>query len=158
MHVVTTKSDKADEQQAQVKKRAAELEEQNVPIILNPFFAKLWPQNSTMEYPWTSPHITTNTDNRAASWRQMQLTSPPIFCVDMCIWYTRSRGRSDQTHWSTGYSDTGITLGNLAESLAACARKKTLQWMVLQEASWWVRSADVVMMPEFDEDSRKDEK
>lgn len=128
------------------EKSAADLESAKVAMILNPFFTKLWPQDPTNMT--LKPYITARTDNKAASWRRMQLTSPPILQLDMSVWYTKPNGKGNQMMPSTGKVGTGVTLGHVADLLATLPSRLTLHWMSLNGQAWWARSADAVVVPE----------
>jgi hypothetical protein len=127
------------------EKRAAELEKAQMLIIVNPFFTKLWPQDPTNMT--NQPCITVSTDNKSASWRRMQLTSPPTLQVDMNAWYTNPSGKGNQMRPSTGKIATGVTMGHLADLLATLPSKHKLHWMLLDGHAWWARSADAVVVP-----------
>ncbi|KAK3111476.1 hypothetical protein LTR53_013242 [Teratosphaeriaceae sp. CCFEE 6253] len=125
---------------------AARLEADGIPIILNPFFTSIWPQDPTNMT--SSPHGTAPATPISASWRRMQLTSPPVTRVDMHLWYTK-KSKGGQLLPSTGYVPTGVTLGDVADVLADQPRKfMTLHWIQIMSHAWWVRSADAVVVPE----------
>jgi hypothetical protein len=58
------------------EKTCKQFELESIPIILNPFFTKFWPQDPTNMT--NSPIITIKAKEHAASWRRMQLTCPPM--------------------------------------------------------------------------------
>ena len=64
--------------------QAVILETNGIPIILNPFFTSLWPQDPINMT--SSPYITVPDISKPASWRRMQLTSPPTLEIDIQIW------------------------------------------------------------------------
>lgn len=122
-------------------------------VILNPFFTKLWPQDPTnMTY---NPYITVAADNNSASWRRMQLTSPPMKQLDMNLWYSKN-GQGNQMCPSTGPVSTGVTLGHLSDLLASLPKKLKLHWMQVHGDVWWARSADAVVLPKEREISDDD--
>ena len=60
---------------------AREVEQTGVHVVLNPFFTMLWRQgtsNMTL-----SPYLRASAKYEAASWRRMQLTSPPTRSMNM---------------------------------------------------------------------------
>jgi len=63
---------------------AAEVEKAGLYVIVNPFFTSLWPQDP--KNMTSSPFITTPASQKMASWRRMQLTSPPILRVGLQVW------------------------------------------------------------------------
>jgi len=141
LHLVYTDPGSTKEAQASV------LVAQGSNIILNPFVTSLWPQDPTNMT--SSPHITVPTTVKGASWRRMQLTSPPIVQADLHLWITKG-GKGSQLLPSTGKAPagTGVTLGDLADLLADQPKKGvTLHWMEVQSHAWWVLSADAVVVP-----------
>ena len=127
--------------------QAAELEKTGTPIILNPFFTSIWPQDPTNMT--SSPYLTTaaSASPQTASWRRMQLTSPPVLQVDLNLWYTKANGRGNQATPSTGNVPSGVKLGHLADLLAAQPKKLKLHWMQIHGHEWWVRAADADVVP-----------
>ena len=126
---------------------AAELEKTGIPIILNPFFTSIWPQDPTNMT--SSPYLTTiaSASPQTATWRRMHLTSPPVLQVDLNLWYTKANGRGNQMNPSTGKVPSGVKLGHLADLLGAQPKKLKLHWMQIHGHEWWVRSADAVVVP-----------
>jgi hypothetical protein len=61
--------------------------------------------------------------------------------------YTKSNGQGSQLLPSTGHVPTGVTLGHLADMLAAQPKKLEYHWMMLHGAASWARSADAVVLP-----------
>ncbi|KAK5111587.1 hypothetical protein LTR85_011816 [Meristemomyces frigidus] len=148
LHLITTASGSTKEVQAADIGKAGG---SGTPIIVNPFFTSLWPQNPTNMT--SCPYITVTNSSSAGkttpspSWRRMQLTSPPILQVDLNLWYTNSKGKGNQLLPSTGKVPSGVTLGHLADLLAAQPKKLDLHWMQVQGHAWWVRSAAAVVVP-----------
>ena len=142
LHVIFTESGETKEEYA------SELEKKNISIILNPFFTKLWPQDpkNMTNCPYNM-HIPSD-NNEAASWRRMQLTSPPLLELDMSLWITKPKGKGTQMRPGTGRVETGVTLGHVADLLATIPKKLERHWMSLDGHAWWVRSADAVVVPE----------
>ena len=134
LHLVTTAPDNLEE------KQTAELNQAEIPIILSPFFTKLWPQDPTNMT--SKPYITVSTQNQTASWRRMQLTAPPMLQLDMSAWYTNPSGKGKQLRPSTGKIATGVTLGHVADLLETLPSRHMLHWMSLDGHVWWARSAD----------------
>lgn len=62
--------------------KPSDIERKGVEIILNPFFTSLWPQNPTNTS--LSPRVPDGPPT--ASWRSMQMTSPPMTCVALNMW------------------------------------------------------------------------
>ncbi|KAK4555320.1 hypothetical protein LTR86_007617 [Recurvomyces mirabilis] len=124
---------------------AAEIESKGEHIVLNPFFTSLWTQDPTNMT--LSPSIKTLITSKTASWRRMQLTSPPVQSISMSVWYTKPNGRGNQLVPSTGKVPTGVTLGHLADLLAAQPKKLTMHWMQIHGYVWWSRSSDAVVVP-----------
>lgn len=127
--------------------QATELEKAGDPIVLNPFFTSLWPQDRTNMT--SSPRISlpASAFHPTASWRRMQLTSPPILQVDTSVWFTKSSGKGTQLLPSTGKVPSGVTLGHIADLFAAQPRKLTLHWWQIHTSAWWARSADAIVVP-----------
>ena len=134
LHLVNTASGSTEE------KQAAQLDQAKIPIILNPFFTKLWPQQPTNMT--NKPYITVSIANQTASWRRMQLISPPMLQLDMSVWYTNPSGKGNQMRPSTGKIATGVTLGHVADLLTTLPSRHTLHWMSLDGHARWARSAD----------------
>lgn len=66
--------------------------------------------------------------------------------------FTNQNAKGKQLDPSTGHVSTGVTLGHLADMLAAQPRGLEYHWMMLHGASAWVRSADAVVLPNGDVD------
>ena len=148
MHLVHTTSGESKEM------RASELETQGIPIIISPFFTLLWPQdpkNQTLK-----PRMAMSNTAKSASWRRMQLTSPPMLQLDMSLWITKSNGKGTQLRPSTGKVAIGVTLGHLADLLASVGRGLTLHWIQIDGYAWWMRSADAIVVPKEGETSNYD--
>lgn len=133
----------ADSTGAIKEQTALQLEQAGIPIILNPFFTKLWPQHPTN---MTNCPYTRIFTNECASWRHMQLTSPPTLEVSMSVWYTNPSGKGNQLRPTTGRVDTGVTLGHLANLLASLPSKLERHWMSIDSHAWWARSADTIVV------------
>jgi hypothetical protein len=70
---------------------AAYIAHDNIAIVLDPVFILLWPQDL---YNMTcSPDLTLASTPRSASWRRMQLTSPPISSIGISVWVTGGKTR-----------------------------------------------------------------
>ncbi|KAK3052705.1 hypothetical protein LTR09_006187 [Extremus antarcticus] len=140
-------------------KTSTELEDADIPIVLNPFFTKLWPQDpcnmTNIAYLTLSGQIKgaswKRLQSKGASWRRMQLTSPPMVQFDASIWATPITGPGtagrpgQQLRPSTGHVATGVTLGHVADLLATIPKKLDLHWMMVDGHAWWARSTDAVM-------------
>ncbi|KAK3708403.1 hypothetical protein LTR37_011499 [Vermiconidia calcicola] len=124
---------------------SANLEKAKVPIILNPFFTKLWPQHPTNMT--TAPYITLPSQSKTASCRRMQLTSPPMVQLDASVWATRPNGKGTQLRPSTGRVPTGVTLGHVADLLLSISSRLTLHWVSIDGHAWWAMSTDALVAP-----------
>ncbi|KAK4889199.1 hypothetical protein LTR27_011957 [Elasticomyces elasticus] len=133
-------------EEAQTKEAyAIDLEKRGEQIILNPFFTSLWPQNPTNMT--SCPRITTSHLPKTASWRRMQLTSPPMLQVDISLWYTKPNGKGSQLVPSTGKIPSGVTLGHIADLLAAKTKKLNVHWIQVIGHEYWLRPADAIVVP-----------
>jgi len=133
-------------EEAQIKEAyAIDLEKRGEQIILNPFFTSLWPQHPTNMT--SCPYVRTSQSPKTASWRRMQLTSPPMLQVDISLWYTKSNGKGSQLVPSTGKTPSGVTLGHVADLLAAKTKKLNVHWIQVIGHEYWLRSADAIVVP-----------
>lgn len=78
LYLVTDAAGKAQ------KLSPSKAEQAGAQIILNPFFTSLWPQDPTNMT--LSPRLTVANSVPTASWRRMQVTSPPSTFVSMNMW------------------------------------------------------------------------
>ncbi|KAK3625766.1 hypothetical protein LTR22_023420 [Elasticomyces elasticus] len=133
-------------EEAQIKEAyAIDLEKRGEQIIFNPFFTSLWPQHPTNMT--SCPYVRTSQSPKTASWRRMQLTSPPMLQVDISLWYTKSNGKGSQLVPSTGKTPSGVTLGHVADLLAAKTKKLNVHWIQVIGHEYWLRSADAIVVP-----------
>ncbi|KAK5731334.1 hypothetical protein LTR15_001273 [Elasticomyces elasticus] len=115
--------------------RAVELEKRGIPMVLNPFFTWLWPQDPT-NMTWT-PHNPPTASLKTASWRRMQFTSPPMLKADLQIWYSYGDAGGNQLLPTTGNVATGVTLGHIANVLTAqLIDNKDLHWLQIHGYAW----------------------
>lgn len=56
-------------------------------------------------------------------------------------------GKGNQLIPTTGHVESGVTLGHVADMLAAQPKKLTYHWMQLHVYNWWLRSRDAVVVP-----------
>lgn len=132
---------------------ATALEKDKKQIILNPFFTLIWPQdptNMTLS-PYTAYGKKSDFHNKQASWRCMQVTSPPVVRLDLSVWITKPDRRGIQLRFTTGNTTSGVTMGDLASLLETTPRRFERHWMQMDGQAWWLRSADAVVLPESEE-------
>lgn len=117
--------------------------------ILNPFFPILWPEHQQRwrEAPPIALKdygITAIVRQFSASWCHMQLTSPPTYCLTFGLSKYNIRKKVRLPAHSTMTKQTGVTLGDLANKLAALRRSVLPLWTHWEGFGRFVNSMDMV--------------